>query len=125
MSASWSEKSNTTAEERERAAMVIFELRRKHPCVCKVPKCPFKGLCELCIKNHLEDGTLPACCLPPVSEREDYTKYPDCRTPLLWFLIDTETFKEKIMQLTPELREKIKNNIIKLHDFIYYGDGDI
>lgn len=100
------------AEDREKAVdKVLKELRM--PCVCTVD-CPFKGICCLCVRNHRKDGTLPACCLPRVSWRHRTLDYPECRTPLLWFLISKDEFKEMLRKLKTELVIEILNNIKEL-----------
>jgi len=101
-------------EEREKIAKEVLNELRKIKCECTVDDCPFRLRCCLCIRNHRADGTLPACCLPKIPERNNVSRYPDCRTPLLWFLITPEEFKEMYNKLSNELKEKIKHNLYRL-----------
>ena len=105
------------AKDREDAVKDVLNKLKKLPCPCTVPDCPFKGLCTLCVRNHRADGTLPACCLPRIRERYDVEKYPDCRSPLLWMLIDNDEFKDLFSKLTPELQEKVKAGLTRLYFF--------
>jgi len=100
-------------EAREIACKVISDLKKNHPCPCSVHECPFKGTCELCIRNHLESNTLPACCLPDIDERNHISKhaFPTCRSPLLWTMIPKDEFKKLYDELPKEVQEKIKNNM--------------
>ena len=110
----------SVAEERERAARVVGELKRRHPCPCVVIDCPFKGTCCICIRNHLEDGTLPACCLPPVKERNDVEYYPDCRSPLLWLIYwgrNPRAFEEEVKRLQ---REELRREVKAAVETLYY-----
>lgn len=38
-------------------------------CPCTYPGCDKKGLCCECLKHHLENRELPACCFPPEVEK--------------------------------------------------------
>jgi len=38
-------------------------------CPCTYPKCPRKGICCQCLKYHLENGELPACCFSKEAEK--------------------------------------------------------
>jgi hypothetical protein len=38
-------------------------------CPCTYPNCSRKGICCECIKHHLENRELPACCFPPEIEK--------------------------------------------------------
>ncbi len=38
-------------------------------CNCTYPGCPRKGLCCECLKYHLENKELPACCFPDDVEK--------------------------------------------------------
>jgi len=38
-------------------------------CPCTWPDCPRKGICCECLRYHLAQGELPACCFPPEVER--------------------------------------------------------
>ena len=88
-----------TPEEREKASKIIGELKKRVTCPCTVPDCPFKGTCCLCIRNHLINKTLPACCLPDVEERNMIDKFPECRTPLLWLMEFAENMDEYMKML--------------------------
>jgi len=84
----------SSASERENLVQRTILRVKLQPCTCPLRHCPFNNLCELCIKNHRLDGTLPYCMLPPVPERDncgrcenlDCEYYPDCRSPALWLL---------------------------------------
>jgi len=72
-------------EEREKiVAETLNRIKSAMKCPCTVPQCPFQNICFLCIRNHHLDGTLPACCLPPIPERNEIDNYPFCRSPELW-----------------------------------------
>ena len=107
------------AEDRERAVKDVINTLKKKSCVCTITDCPFNGLCCLCVRNHRMDGTLPACCLPAIPEKYMVDKYPLCRSPLLWFLIDPEEFVDLYEnQLDDETREKIRENIARIYEKI-------
>jgi len=117
------EKSNTQirgnimtneCEARETACKIIMDLKKNHPCTCLVQECPFKGTCELCIKNHLESNTLPSCCLPNIEERQNINEFPTCRSPLLWMMISVDKFNELYNVLPDDTKEKIKQNIYNI-----------
>jgi len=38
-------------------------------CNCTSPNCPRKGVCCECLKHHLADKELPACCFPKDAEK--------------------------------------------------------
>lgn len=38
-------------------------------CPCTYPTCDKKGICCECIKHHLKNKELPACCFPPEVEK--------------------------------------------------------
>ncbi len=38
-------------------------------CPCTYKSCPRKGICCECIRHHLENKELPACCFPPEVEK--------------------------------------------------------
>jgi len=38
-------------------------------CNCTYEPCPRKGICCDCLKYHLRDNELPACCFPADAER--------------------------------------------------------
>jgi len=38
-------------------------------CPCTYPGCDKKGICCECIKHHLKNKELPACCFPPEVEK--------------------------------------------------------
>ena len=38
-------------------------------CACTYPGCPRHGMCCECLKYHLANEELPACCFPPEVER--------------------------------------------------------
>ncbi len=38
-------------------------------CPCTYPNCSRKGMCCECLKHHLENRELPACCFPPEVEK--------------------------------------------------------
>ena len=38
-------------------------------CACTYPGCPRKGICCECLKHHLRNKELPACCFPPEVEK--------------------------------------------------------
>ncbi|HEC62778.1 MAG TPA: hypothetical protein ENI38_00055 [Candidatus Acetothermia bacterium] len=38
-------------------------------CPCTWPTCSRKGICCECLRYHLAQGELPACCFPPEVER--------------------------------------------------------
>lgn len=99
-----------SARERESAAEVIRGLRARHPCPCTVQDCPFRGLCCVCVRNHLEDGTLPACCLPPVRWRSRVDKYPECRSPALWVL----WLADRPEQIPEGLRGEVAESALRL-----------
>jgi len=47
-------------------------------CPCTYPGCPRKGKCCDCLKYHLENNELPACCFPPEVEKNfdrSFTKF--------------------------------------------------
>lgn len=105
------------AKDREDAVKEVLGELKKLGCPCTVDECPFRKNCCLCVRNHRADGTLPACCLPRIRERYDIEKYPDCRSPLLWLLIDNDEFRELFSKLTPELKEKVKAGLMRLYFF--------
>ena len=41
----------------------------KETCPCTYPGCPRKGKCCECLKYHLSNDELPACCFPPEIEK--------------------------------------------------------
>jgi len=41
----------------------------KVDCPCTYPGCPRKGLCCECLKHHLENNELPACCFSKEAEK--------------------------------------------------------
>lgn len=41
----------------------------KENCNCSYPGCSRKGLCCECLKHHLQDRELPACCFPEHIEK--------------------------------------------------------
>jgi len=38
-------------------------------CSCSYPGCPRKGICCECLKHHLKNRELPACCFPDDVEK--------------------------------------------------------
>jgi hypothetical protein len=38
-------------------------------CPCTYPSCKRKGICCECLKHHLDNRELPACCFPPEIEK--------------------------------------------------------
>ncbi|MDI6826158.1 MAG: DUF6485 family protein [Candidatus Aenigmarchaeota archaeon] len=38
-------------------------------CPCTYPGCKRKGICCECLRHHIENRELPACCFPPEVER--------------------------------------------------------
>jgi len=38
-------------------------------CPCSYPDCSRKGLCCECIRYHIGNRELPACCFPPAVEK--------------------------------------------------------
>lgn len=38
-------------------------------CTCTYPSCPRKGMCCECIRYHLKQKELPACCFPKNIEK--------------------------------------------------------
>ncbi len=38
-------------------------------CNCTYPSCSRKGICCECLRYHLENNELPACCFPPEVEK--------------------------------------------------------
>lgn len=38
-------------------------------CPCTYPSCPRKGICCECLKHHLNNDELPACCFSPQAEK--------------------------------------------------------
>jgi len=50
--------------------MVICNIEKnKAKCPCTWPNCPRKGKCCECLKHHLKNDELPACCFPPGVEK--------------------------------------------------------
>jgi len=92
-------------EVREACLSILNEM--KLPCPCTVEDCPLRGICYLCIRNHVLSKTLPACCIPPIKERDDISSL-DCRNPLLWVL-DDNIVKEELEKIT---NEDLKRRII-------------
>ena len=43
----------------------------KGRCPCVHAGCPSHGVCCECLKNHLRNRELPACCFPPEIARTD------------------------------------------------------
>lgn len=112
----------STPEEREKAAHVIGELRKALPCPCTVPDCPFKNLCDICIRNHRIDGHLTACTIPPHPYREDIDRFPRCRSPLLWILYyaqEPEVFVKQVIESFPaDEKEEIHDALRTLQSII-------
>lgn len=114
------------ASERENAVMDIINKIKSLPCTCPFGHCPFHHSCELCVKNHRMDGTLPHCMLPPEPERDNCgrcsidlacNRYPDCHHPFLWvvhylrhperLLEDAKKFRDDKMRRKAETIAKI------------------
>jgi len=112
--------SDLKPEDRERLVKEVLNELRKLGCECTV-ECPFKQNCCLCIRNHRMDGTLPACCLPRIAERHDTSKYPDCRTPLLWVVYygeNPDKFMEDFNRLSDGLKSKIISCLKRLMEAV-------
>ena len=41
----------------------------KEHCNCTYPGCPRKGICCECLRKHLANRQLPACCFPNDAEK--------------------------------------------------------
>jgi len=98
-------------EEREKMVKDAIAPIKKLSCPCVVEDCPFRENCCLCTRNHRADNTVPACSLPRIAETYMTDKYPDCRSPLLWFLLEPDDFVEHYERLSEKLQDKIRANI--------------
>lgn len=49
--------------------MECQQAKNLNQCVCTYPGCPRKGICCECLKHHLENNELPACCFSAQAEK--------------------------------------------------------
>lgn len=49
--------------------MECKEAQNKTSCNCTYEPCPRKGICCECLRYHLRNRELPACCFPAQAER--------------------------------------------------------
>jgi len=45
------------------------KLKNLKTCPCTYPGCPRKGICCECLRHHLENDELPACCFSAEAEK--------------------------------------------------------
>ena len=46
-----------------------MECEKEKNCPCTYPGCPRKGRCDECLKYHLTNKELPACCFSTEAEK--------------------------------------------------------
>ncbi|MGD9107817.1 MAG: DUF6485 family protein [Gammaproteobacteria bacterium] len=49
--------------------MECIKDRNKKHCNCSYEPCPRKGMCCECLRHHLSNNQLPACCFPDDIEK--------------------------------------------------------
>ncbi len=60
-----------------------MELTKNLDCPCSYPGCSRKTNCAACLKYHLDQKELPACCFPPEVEKtydRSFTNFIKCYT---------------------------------------------